>query len=62
MCCFSAQELFKKALETEELRLRVIKSHIPPPLPKQPPPLSLPKRNFSDSSADIGLFKLIILS
>ena len=38
---FRAQEVFKQALQTDEIRLRVLKTT--PPLPKQPPPPLLPK-------------------
>ncbi len=36
-----AQEIFKQALQTDKIRLRVIKAEAPP-LPRQPPPV-LPK-------------------
>ncbi|CAE1293693.1 PARD3 [Acanthosepion pharaonis] len=36
-----AQEIFRKAMKTNEIQLKVLKSN-PPPLPKMPPPL-LPK-------------------
>ena len=38
---FRAQEIFKQALQTDKIRLRVIKAEAPP-LPRQPPPV-LPK-------------------
>ena len=41
--CFRAQEIFKQALQTDRIRLRVIRAEAPP-LPKQPPPL-LPRPN-----------------
>ena len=45
VCCVlrcRAQEVFKQALQTDRIRLRVIRAAAPP-LPKQPPPL-LPKK------------------
>ncbi|XP_067648804.1 partitioning defective 3 homolog isoform X3 [Haliotis asinina] len=37
-----AQKIFREAMRTSEVRLKVVKHRAPPPLPKQPPPL-MPK-------------------
>lgn len=42
MFCFRAQEIFRNAMKTDEIRLKIVKHSIPP-LPKKTPPAVLPK-------------------
>ncbi|XP_062570152.1 partitioning defective 3 homolog isoform X4 [Saccostrea cucullata] len=38
-----AQDIFRSAMRDNDIRLRIIKKQVPPPLPKQPPPPVMPK-------------------
>ncbi|XP_064613950.1 partitioning defective 3 homolog isoform X2 [Liolophura sinensis] len=48
-----AQSIFKKAMQSDEIRLRVLKRDAPP-LPKQPPPV-LPKGRSSSRNSNLPL-------